>query len=82
MFAANAYPIRRTAADLLVGEIDGRPAAAISIADDRVTTNPFQPTTRLVQALRLRAAALRAYERTPSVRERLIAGVRVQAIAT
>jgi hypothetical protein len=86
MFAANAYVIRHVIgaerlAELdsqrpltgpaLVGEIDGRPAAAISLTDGRVVADPFQQTAALVAHLRLRARALHAHERTPSVRQRL-----------
>ena len=60
----------------LIGEIAGAPAAAISLADGRVIADPFQRTAALTPLLRLRARSLEAYERTPSVRERLIAGVR------
>ena len=35
------------------------------------------PTSQLVALLRMRAASMRAYERTPALRERLLAGVRV-----
>lgn len=86
MFAANAYVIRHVAgakrlAELdsqrpltgpaLVGEIDGRPAAAISLTDGRVVADPFQHTAALVAHLRLRARALSEFERTPSLAERL-----------
>jgi hypothetical protein len=63
-------------APALIGEIAGAPAAAISLADGRVVADPFQRTAALTPLLRLRARSLAAYERTPSVRERLIAGVR------
>ena len=55
----------------LVGEIDGRPAAAISLTDGRLVADPFQHTAALVAHLRMRARALTEHERTPSVRERL-----------
>jgi hypothetical protein len=92
MFAANTYVIRHVVgaerlAELdsqrpltgpaLVGEIDGRPAAAISLTDGRVVADPFQPTANLVALLRMRARGLRAQERTPALRDRLRAGVRV-----
>jgi hypothetical protein len=86
MFAANAYVIRHVAgaerlAELdsqrpltgpaLVGEIEGRPAAAISLADGRIVADPFQHTSALVAQLRMRAHALSEHERTPSLSERL-----------
>jgi hypothetical protein len=92
MFAANTYVIRHVTgaerlAELdsqrpltgpaLVGEIDGRPAAAISLTDRRVVADPFQHTAQLVALLRMRARAVDAADRQPSVRERLRAAVRV-----
>src|SRR4051794_39108901 len=91
MFAANTYVIRHVVgaerlAELdsqrpltgpaLVGEIDGRPAAAISLEDGRLVADPFQHTAQLVALLRMRAHAMQAADREPSVRERLRAGVR------
>jgi hypothetical protein len=61
----------------LVGELDGRPAAAISMADGRVVADPFKPTAKLTPLLRMRRDSLRALERTPSLRERICAAVRV-----
>jgi hypothetical protein len=58
---------------VLIAEIDGTPAAALSLRTGRVITDPSRPTDRLVAALRMRAAAIRAYEATPSLRERLLA---------
>jgi hypothetical protein len=55
----------------LVGEIDGTPAAAISLADGRVAADPFQSTAVLVQLLQMRSRALRTYSETPSLIERL-----------
>jgi hypothetical protein len=86
MFAANAYVIRHVIgaerlAELdsqrpltgpaLVGEIDGRPAAAISLADGRLVADPFQHTAALVAQLRMRARALSEHDRTPSLAARL-----------
>jgi hypothetical protein len=96
MFAANSYVIRHVAgaerlAELdsqrplsgpaLVGDIDGRPAAAISLEDGRVVADPFQPTANLVALLRMRARGLHAQSRTPALRDRLRAAVRVQPAA-
>ena len=55
----------------LIGEIDGCPAAAISLADGHVVADPFQLTVQLRQVLRIRAAAMLAHARTPSLPERL-----------
>jgi hypothetical protein len=86
MFASNTYVIRHVQgaeklAELdsqrpltgpaLVGEIDGRPAAAISLADGRVVADPFQPTGQLVAQLRMRARAMEEHERTPDLADRL-----------
>jgi hypothetical protein len=55
----------------LIGEIAGFPAAAVSLTDGRLIADPFQPTAVLGQVLRMRYDALRAHERTPSLRERM-----------
>jgi len=55
----------------LIGEIDGQPAAAVSMTDGRTIADPFQPTAVLRQLLRMRHGASVAYSRTPSLRERL-----------
>jgi hypothetical protein len=88
MFAANTYVIRpaneteRAAlrelrAPVLIGEVEGRPAAALSVTDGRSATNPFQPTHRLLAQLRMRAGALRAIAHTPSLAARMRAAVKV-----
>ena len=59
----------------LVGEIDGRPAAAISLQELRVIADPFQFTVQLRQVLRMRAAALHAREQTPSLPVRVRAAI-------
>lgn len=56
---------------VLVGEIDGAPAAALSMYDGRVVADPFQATAQLLVLLRMRAHALRAYEATPSLSRRV-----------
>jgi hypothetical protein len=65
-------PIRGRA---LVGEIDGRPAAAWSLEDDRSIADPFRPTSHLLVQLRMRAHSLKTHERTPSVADRVRAVV-------
>ena len=59
----------------LIGLIDGRPAAAVSLEDGRALADPFRSTADLVVQLRVRCGAVAAYERTPSLRERLLAGL-------
>ena len=65
----------------LIGEIDGRPAAAISLFEGRIIADPFQPTTVLRQVMRLRLDALRAYSSTPALAERVRAAMRPFAAA-
>ena len=60
---------------VLIGQLAGKPAAVVSVGDDRVVVDPSLDTNHLVANLRVRAHALRAYETTPSLRERLIARV-------
>jgi hypothetical protein len=43
------------AAPALIGEIDGTPAAALSLADGRAVADPFRRTAQLVAVLRLAA---------------------------
>ena len=88
MFSANTYTIRPATeiegvalrqlhGPVLIGEVDGRPAAAMSVADGRTVTNPFQPNASLLAHLRMRAGALRAIERVPSLAARIRAAVQV-----
>jgi hypothetical protein len=55
----------------LIGEIDGRPAAAVSLFEGRVIADPFQRTDILRQVLRMRLNAIRAYSSTPSLADRV-----------
>jgi hypothetical protein len=67
---------------VLIGDIQGVPAAAIAIADDRVVADHRRDTARLTQLLRSRAQDLRARERTPSPPVRGIrSAVRVRVLA-
>ena len=61
--------------NVLIGELDGTPAAAIALTDGRVVADPFRPTGHLVASMRTRAAGLVAVARTPSLRERLLAAL-------
>jgi hypothetical protein len=60
---------------ILIGELHGEPAAALSLTDDRVIADPFRPTDQLLAAMRRRAVGLRAVEHMPSLRDRLLAGL-------
>jgi hypothetical protein len=60
---------------VLVGFIEGRPAAAISLKDGRAVADPFRNTAHLAAHLRARSGAVAAAERMPSVRERMLAGL-------
>jgi len=44
----------------LLGLVDGRPLAAVSLATGAVVADPFSPTAELVALLRQRAARLQA----------------------
>ena len=63
--------------NVLIGEIDGSAAAAISLNDNRLIADPFQRTAQLTQLLRMRATSLHAVAETPSLRDRMLGGVRV-----
>ena len=60
---------------ILVGEIGGAPAAALSLTDGRAVADPFRRTGTLRISLRLRAGATIAHEATPSLPARLLAAV-------
>ena len=67
---------------VLIGEIEARPAVAISVEDGHVVADPFAPTAQLTAMVRMRANALRAYWQTPSVSKRVRAGVRLHRPAS
>jgi hypothetical protein len=56
---------------ILLGEIDGRPAAAIDLDTRRTVADPFKPTAKLLSHLRVRAAALDAHAQRPDVADRI-----------
>ena len=60
---------------VLIGHVAGKPAAALSLGDGRVVVDPSLDTNHLVANLRVRADSVRAYETTPLLRERLLAGL-------
>ena len=72
---------RPLAEPALIGEIHGSPAAAVSLADGRAVADPFEPTAHLLPIMRLRADALNAFAEEPSLRVRLLAGLRVRRLA-
>ena len=57
---------------LLIGEIDGRAAAAISLLDGRTITDTSARTGHLLANLRIRARSVWAYEAMPSLRDRML----------
>ena len=61
---------------VLIGEIAGQPAAALSLKTGAAIADPFQPTERLRMYLRMRGAAVEAVDREPSLRERMLDAVR------
>ena len=64
----------RTPAGLLLGaELDGRLLAAISTTTGEVVADPFHPTARVVEVLRLRAAQLERRSRGRGLLARLLA---------
>ena len=64
---------------ILIGEIDGAPAAALSLKTGASIADPFQVTDNLRVHMRMRASAIEATEREPSLRERMLDAVRVHA---
>ena len=60
---------------VLIGEIDGIPAAAVSLADGQIAADPFQTTAQLVPLLGIRFRAQRAFEDEPSLVARLKAAM-------
>jgi hypothetical protein len=56
---------------IMIGELDGAPAAALSLDTGRAIADPFRPTAHLVASIRSRAAGVVAVERKPSLRDRL-----------
>ena len=64
---------------VLIGELDGAPAAALSLADGRLAADPFLPTGALAVHLRLRAGGVLAYDREPSLAARIRTALRPAA---
>ena len=66
---------------VLIGEISGKPAAALSLKTGVAIADPFQATDRLRIHMRMRASAIEALNREPSLRERMLDAVRRPALA-
>ena len=62
---------RPFAGPALIGEIDGRPAAALDLDTGRTIPDPFRPTAALLFHLRVRAAGLEAHAPRPGVADRI-----------
>ena len=93
MFSANTYRIRlATTSDadtieswgsgpltgrVLVGEIAGAPAAAMSLMDGQTASDPAQNTDHLLANMRVRAVSMVAHAAAPSLRDRALAGLPV-----
>jgi hypothetical protein len=60
---------------VLVGELDGKPQVALSLTDGRAIANPFLRTAALLAHVRMRAGALGAHERMPSLPARIRAAL-------
>ena len=56
---------------ILIGEIDGRAAAALDLDAKRAVADPFVPTATLLIQLRMRASALEAHALRPKVADRI-----------
>jgi len=72
---AERYYQQRLLGRILIGEIDGTPAAALSLHDGCVIADSSPHTDRLVATLRMRAGAIRAFDAMPSLRDRLLAAL-------
>jgi hypothetical protein len=51
-------------ADFVVALREGRIVAAVSLGEDAVLSDPFEPTAEVIELLRLRAAQVRHADRT------------------
>jgi hypothetical protein len=60
---------------VLIGEIEGEPAAAASISSGRIVSDPSRATHFLVPLIGMRVRAERTFERKPSLPLRLRAGL-------
>jgi hypothetical protein len=60
---------------IMIGEIEGEPAAAASMADGRIVSDPSRATHFLLPLIGMRVRAQRSFERMPSLPARLSAGL-------
>src|SRR4051794_2331296 len=60
---------------ILIGEVDGRPAAALDLDTGRTAADPFVRTANLLAHMRMRAGSLDAHARMPSVADRIRAAM-------
>jgi hypothetical protein len=61
---------------ILIGEIDGAPAAALSLKTGAIVADPFRHTANLRAHMRMRGGAVEAITREPALRERLLDALR------
>ena len=71
--ARSSQPALRRPA--LIGDVDGMPAAAISLVDGRVTEDRFTPAAGLVRHLRLHRSGWRVHTRREATRRHLRAAL-------
>jgi hypothetical protein len=64
---------------ILVAEADGKLVAAMSLDEWRTVADPFARSARARVHLRLRASGVEAHRRMPTVRERMLAGLKRRA---
>jgi hypothetical protein len=60
---------------VLIGELDGTSAAALSLSDGRVIADDARGVDHLVANLRIRAISMWAHDDTPDLRERMLSGL-------
>jgi hypothetical protein len=59
----------------LIGDVDGMPAAAISLLDGRAVADPFRPAAGLVAHLRLHRSGWRLHARGDAARRHVRAAL-------
>jgi hypothetical protein len=60
---------------VMIGELHGEPAVAVSMADGRTVSHPHRATDLLVPLVGMRVRAQRTFERMPSLTARVAAGL-------
>jgi hypothetical protein len=65
---AGEAPLTRPA---LIGDVDGVPAAALSLVDGRAVADPYRPSSGLVRHLRLHRSGWRPRQQRHAVRDRV-----------